>query len=70
MNTTAYYPDQATANSLSNVRMNDYDRAVAEEYLAQGTVLADLMLRAVHSVRGLFGNTNGMLPGAGVQMRV
>jgi hypothetical protein len=50
--------------------MNDYDRALAEEYLAQGTVLADLMLRAVHSVRRLFGNTNRMLPGAGVQMRV
>jgi hypothetical protein len=69
VNTTAFYLDQAT-NSLSNVRMNDYDRALAEGYLAQGTVLADLLLRAAHGVRGLFGNTGRLLSGFRLYPRV
>jgi hypothetical protein len=70
LKTTGYYRDQATANSLNNVRMSDYDRVMAERYLEQGTVLADLMLRAVRGVRSLFGSTTKLLTGARVQMRV
>jgi hypothetical protein len=50
--------------------MGEYDRALAEQYMAQGAVLADVMLRVMHGVRGFFGNTNKMLHAAGAQMRV
>lgn len=67
---TASYRDQATVNSLSNVRMSQYDRGLAEHYMAQGEVLADVMLRVMHCVRGLSGNTNRVLTGGGAQVRV
>lgn len=70
MKTSAYYRDQATANSLSNVRMSDYDRALAEHYLAQGTVVAEVMLRAAHGLRSPFVNASKPMTGVRLHLRV
>jgi hypothetical protein len=70
MKSTGYYRDQATANSLNNVRMSHYDRARAQQHLEQGMAVADLMLRAMHGAESLFGYAAKLLTGARVQLRV
>lgn len=63
MNTTGYDRDPDIADGLALVRMSDQDRALAQKYMDEGTLIADAMLRAMSGVRTVIGNTGKLLSG-------
>ena len=54
----------AMSIDLSKVRMSPYERAMAEQQMAQAMALVDLGERVVNGVRAILGNAFNVLAGA------
>ena len=69
MQTTGYDRDPDIADSLDRIRMSDHDRALAQMYMDEGALVADVMLRALSGLRTMIGNTGKLMSGLGPHPR-
>ena len=69
MERNRHYRNRTTPNRFGDLRMNSYERALAERQMEQAMALADLTLRTLTRVRTVLSNAGKVLIGALRQKR-